>query len=415
MIKTYIAREDYTDRVKPFLDKNIIKVIVGQMRVGKSYLLVQIMDSVKNRGGPQKNIVYINKELHEFDDIKNYKDLLSYVKKHSDKRKKTTYLFVDEIQDIDQFEKALRSLQAQGGCDIFITGSNADLLSGELAGYLSGRYVEIKVFGLSYPEFLKFHGLADGKEAFLRYLKHGGLPYLIHLEPDDDIVYDYLRNIRNSILYKDVVQRHGIRNVAFLERLTEYLADNIGSLVSAKRISDFLKSQKINISANVVLDYLSFLTGAFFVFKAPRSDVHGRKIFEISEKYYFEDLGLRHSIAGFRPTDIGKILENLVFLKFKEAGYAVTVGKLNGGEIDFVCEKGGQRIYAQVAYLLPDDKTREREFGNLLKIKDNFPKMVISMDELGGAAHKGIPHVNIREFLMSKLLPPHPSSQAQPN
>ncbi|MFC1522688.1 ATP-binding protein [Elusimicrobiota bacterium] len=403
MIKSYIKRENYISAIAPFLNKNVIKVIVGQRRVGKSCLLVQVMDFIKNRGVPGKNIIYINKELHDFDHIKDYKDLLLHVKKHSS-GKNTKYLFIDEIQDIAQFEKALRSLQAQDGYDIYCTGSNANLLSGELSTYLSGRYVEIKVFGLSYPEFLRFHKLAESNEAFLAYAKYGGLPYLIHLKLNDAVAYDYLRNIYGAILYKDVVKRYNIRNVAFLDRLTEYLADNTGSIVSAKKISDFLKSQKISISPNIVLNYLSFLSSTFFIFKVPRSDVRGKKIFEIGEKYYFEDLGLRHSITGFRQSDIGKILENLVFLKLKEAGYEVTVGTLHGKEIDFVCSKSSERLYVQVAYLLTDDKTRNREFGNLLKIADNFPKMVVSMDDISGTAtYKGIQQINIRKFLMSKV------------
>ncbi len=399
MIKEYITRQHYIDRIKPYIGKDIIKVITGQRRVGKSYLLFQIMDVV-TASDPEAQIIFINKELYEFDFIDNYKALLAYIKDKV-KGKKNCYVFIDEIQDIDQFEKALRSLSAEGGYDIYCAGSNAGLLSGDLATYLSGRYIEIKVFCLSYIEFLEFHKLQNNPDAFLKYIKYGGLPYLFNLKLEDDVVYDYLKNIYNTILFKDVVKRHRIRNIAFLERLTIYLADNAGSLVSAKKISDFLKSQKTNISPNVVLNYLSHLESAFFILKVQRSEIAGKKIFEIGEKYYFEDLGLRHTIVGYQQADIGRILENLVFIHLKRSGYYITVGRIGGKEIDFACEKKGERLYVQVAYMITDQKVHDREFGNLLEIKDNFTKIVVSMDEMTGGKFKGIRHVNIRDFLVS--------------
>lgn len=399
MIKTYIKRHFYIEKISPFIDKDIIKVIVGQRRVGKSYLLFQIMDEIKAKH-KTANIIYLNKELSEFDAIKTYRDLLGYIAKHA--KGKKNYVFIDEIQDIDAFEKALRSLHAEGGYDIYCTGSNANLLSGELATYLSGRYIEIKVFSLSYAEFLTFHKLSENQESFLRYIKYGGLPYLINLELTDDVVYDYLRSVYNTILLKDVVSRYKIRNIVFLENLIGYLADNIGSLVSAKKISDFLKSQKINISTNIVLDYLSFLANAFFMLKVSRSDVRGRKIFEVNSKYYFEDLGLRHSIVSYKQTDINKVLENLVFAHLQILGYRVTVGQLKEKEIDFVCEKQGGKLYIQVAYMVTEEN-KEREFGNLLAIQDNYPKLVVSMDEMiGKGGYKGIRHLNVRDFLQRR-------------
>ena len=256
---------------------------------------------------------------------------------------------------------------------------------------------------MSYEEFLFFHKLKESQEAFLKYIKYGGLPYLINLELKDEIIFDYLKNVYNTILFKDVVSRHQIRNTAFLERLVEYLADNTGSLVSAKKISDFLKSQKINITTNMVLDYLSFLQQAFFVFKVPRADIGGRKIFEINDKYYFEDLGLRHSIVGWRQVDINKILENLVFLHLKIAGYKVNVGKLLDKGIDFVCEKQGKKLYVQTAYLITPEN-QNREFGNLLAIADNYPKIVVSMDKvIDQSEYQGIKHINIRQFLNKEV------------
>ncbi|MCK4447982.1 MAG: ATP-binding protein [Candidatus Marinimicrobia bacterium] len=396
-MRKFIRRQNYLEKISPYIDKDLIKVVVGQRRVGKSYFLFQIMDKIsKEMKNP--NPIYINKELYEFDEVKDYKDLLDFINSKKSNRAKN-YIFIDEVQDILQFEKALRSLQAEGGYDIYCTGSNARLLSGELASYLSGRYIEIKIFSLSYPEFLYFHKLENNKDSFFKFIKYGGLPYLINLQLEDNIVYDYLKNIYSTILFKDIVARYSIRNVSFLENLVKYIADNTGGMVSAKKISDFLKSQRINVSPNIVLNYLSYLVSAFFIFKVQRSEIAGKKIFEIGEKYYFEDLGLRHSIVGYKQQDIGKILENLVYIHLLISGYDVTVGKLGNREIDFVCERGQDKLYVQVAYLITDEKVNEREFGNLLAIKDNYPKIVVSMDEMIGNEYQGIRHVNIREFL----------------
>lgn len=402
MIKKYIKRTYYLERIRPFMSKDIIKVIAGQRRVGKSYLLFQIMDELVRQGIKKNDILYINKELYEFDAIRDYHDLLHYIKQ-STKGKKKTALFIDEIQGISQFEKALRDLQASGGYDIYCTGSNANLLSGELATYLSGRYVEIEVYSLSYPEFLIFHNLENTEDSLLKYIKYGGLPYLINLDMNDEVVYDYLKSINNTILFKDVVARYNIRNVTFLERLVEYVADNVGSLVSAKKISDFLKSQKIKISPNVVLNYLSFLTDAFLVLKVRRSEIGGKRIFEINDKFYFQDCGLRHALVGYRLSDINKVLENIVYMHLRVSGYSVTVGQMGSGEIDFVGEKKEERLYVQVAYLIPDKKTWSREFGNLLLIADNYPKFVVSMDRMIQGSEKGIKHMYITQFLKTLL------------
>jgi len=402
MDKKNIKRTYYLERIRPFMNKEVIKVLVGQRRVGKSYLLLQIMDELVRQGIKKNDILYINKELHEFEAIRDYRDLLRYVKQ-SAKGKKRVALFIDEIQGISQFEKALRDLQASGGYDIYCTGSNADLLSGELATYLSGRYVEIEVYSLSYPEFLIFHKLDNTEDSLLKYIKYGGLPYLINLELSDEVVYDYLKSVNNTILFKDVVARYSVRNVAFLERLVEYVADNVGSLVSAKKISDFLKSQKTKISPNIVLNYLSFLSDAFLIFKVRRSEIGGKRIFEINDKYYFQDCGLRHALIGYRLSDINKVLENIVYMHLRASGYNVTVGQLGAKEVDFVGEKKGEKLYVQVAYLIPDKKTWDREFGNLLSISDNYPKVVVSMDKMIEGGEKGIKHMHITQFIKTLL------------
>lgn len=393
----YTLRPIYLDRVKPYIGKNLIKVLVGQRRVGKSYLLLQLMDIIRQQD-PTGNIIYINKELFEYDSLRDYKDLMKSISTQSRQEVKN-YLFIDEIQDIENFEKAIRSLQAKGEHDIYITGSNAFLLSGELATYLSGRYIEFKIFGLTYNEFITFHALPDSQDTFLKYLRYGGLPYLININLSDELVFDYLRNIYAAILFKDIVARHNIRNVSLLENLVSYVADNVGNLLSAKSISDFLKSQKVKVTPNVILSYLGFLEQAFFILKVNREELRGKKIFEIGQKYYLEDLGLRHALLGYRTADIGKILENIVYLHLTIAGYQVRIGKFQNKEIDFVCTRGDEKIYVQVAYLITDEATRKREFGNLELVYDNHPKFVVSLDENASGNIEGIKHVHVREFI----------------
>lgn len=399
-IPKYTERPLYIDRVMPYAHKDIIKILVGQRRVGKSYLLFQLMDRL-NKMYPEDQQIYINKELHEFADIRNAEDLLAYIEERRRPDCRLS-LFIDELQDIERFEVALRSLQAEGRVDIYGTGSNAKLLSGELATYLSGRYIEIKVFGLTYREFLRFQKLEKGGKSLESYLKFGGLPYLKHLTLDDTIVFDYLKNVTDAILLKDIVARYDIRNVSFLQRLSLFLADNVGSLVTARKISQYLKAQKIKISHNLVIDYLAYLSNALLVLPAKRYDIGGKKIFEIGEKYYFEDLGIRHALTGFRTTDINKVLENVIFIHLKTMGYDVTVGQIGKREIDFLCEKGGERLYIQATYMIPDKKVRDREFGNLLSIPDNYPKKVVSMDKVIGGSYKGIEHIHLEEFLLSE-------------
>lgn len=400
MTKTYIARDAYWKKISPFVGKDVIKVIIGQRRVGKSYFLFQIMDEIK-KIDKNANCIYLNKESEEFSGVKTGKDLLAFIDKNISHRHKN-HIFIDEIQDIDGFEKALRHLSAQGGYDLYCTGSNARLLSSEIATGLAGRYVEIIMRSLSFPEFLVFHQLESGEEALMKYIRYGGLPYIINLEFKDEVVYDYLKNIYNTILLKDVVARFGVRNINFLERLIIYLAHHLGSLVSAKKISDFLKSQKIRMSPNIVLNYLSHLVAAFFINPVKRSDIDGKKIFEISEKYYFSDLGLRHALIGYRQVDIGKILENLVYHHLQFLGYHITIGKSGEKEIDFIGEKGGEKIYIQVAYVLPDEKVIAREFGNLLEVKNNYPKFVVSLDKMAGGNYQGIQHLHLLDFLTRK-------------
>jgi predicted AAA+ superfamily ATPase len=377
--------------------KSLIKVLTGQRRVGKSYILYQLMQLIRSEE-PDANIIYINKEQMEFDVIRTAKDLNDYVVSQC-MADKHNYIFIDEIQDIDEFEKAMRSLLLNEWNDIYITGSNATMLSGELATYLSGRYIEIPIYGLSYTEFLSFHSLPDTEESLAKYFKYGGLPYLIHLELTDEVVPEYLRSIYSTIIFRDVVTRHNIRNTVFLENFISFLADNIGNVFSAKKISDYLKSQNLHISTNQILQYSDYLCAAFLIHKVGRYDIVGKRMFEIGDKYYFEDLGIRNTAVKYKPQDRGKLLENVVYNHLRYCGYTVNIGAMSGQEIDFVCERHGERRYVQVALRLDEETTIRREFGNLLKIQDNYPKEVVTMDKFFGSSYMGVKHVHIADFL----------------
>ena len=395
-----IPRDTYINQIKPFIGKGLIKVLSGQRRVGKSYLLFQIINFVQSQDS-KANIIYINKEDLKYDHIRDAASLNEYILSNS-KSGAPNYIFIDEIQDIPEFEKALRSLLLDQNNDLYITGSNANLLSGELATYLSGRYIEFKVYSLSYTEFLKFHKLEAGNQSIESYMKFGGLPYLIHLGLTD-MSFEYLNSIYNTIVYRDVVSRFNVRNNQFLKKLLEFLADNIGSLFSAKRISDFLKSQHTNIPPNQIQEYCSHLANAFIIHEVSRYDIIGRKIFEIGSKYYFENSGIRNVIVGYNLKDRAKLLENLVYNQLLYLGYQVTVGSLHAKEIDFVCERGNERLYVQVALRLDEQATIDREFGNLLAIPDNYPKIVVSEDHFKGNTFQGIRQMHIQEFLMHQL------------
>ena len=391
-------RPTYLERVKPFIGKNIIKVFTGQRRVGKSYLLFQLIRLIREQE-PQAGVLYINKEDLAFSTDKTGHDLNDFVLAHKRKSGRT-YVFIDEIQEIVHFEEALRSLLLHSDIDLYCTGSNANLLSADVAGYLSGRAIEITVYSLSYEEFLLFHKLNNTPPALEKYIKYGGLPYLKHLELTDAIVFEYLKNIYSTIVYRDIINRYAIRNVPFLEQLVLFLAGNVGSLFSAKKISDFLKSQQVNIAPNQVQTYIQYLVNAFLVHKVQRYDIIGKRVFEFGEKYYFENLGIRHGLWGYRLEDRGKIIENTVYNYLLFKGYSVKVGVLGSTEIDFVGEKDGEKRYIQVALTMNETKTIEREFGNLQKISDNYAKEVVTLDDFQGNTFKGIKQTNLRSFLM---------------
>lgn len=395
--KDIIERRLYLEKAIPYIDKDIVKIFIGQRRVGKSYILYQLISYIK-KNRKDANIIYINKELSEFKNINNHDDLIDYAR--SFEKKSKNYLFIDEVQEIPGFEKALRALLASKKWDIWCTGSNAELLSVDIAGIMSGRFIEIAVNTLCYKEFLIFHKLKHSSDSLSSYIKYGGLPYLHNLELSENIVYEYLRGIYSTILYKDIITRHHVRNTRFVEDLVSFIVDNTGSQVSAKKISDFLKSQKINIAPVRVIEYLKYLCNACFLIKVPRADLQGKRIFEIGEKYYFTDIGLRNAIGGYKPQDINKIIENIVLLHMLCSGYKAYTGSYGVKEIDFVFEKNQKRIYIQAAYQISDKKVYDREFGNLKLIDDNYPKYVVSMDTLNLGDDNGITHLRLEEFLL---------------
>lgn len=399
-----INRPYYTELISPFINKNIIKVLTGQRRVGKSCILKQLQQQIKN-SIPNANTIYINKEFDEFSGIRTNEDLSAYIAPEL-KSGCPNFLFIDEVQDIQGFEHTLRSLQAQDACDIFITGSNATMLSSELSTYLAGRYIEFHIHSLTYSEFLEFQRASPSTQSLRDYLTYGGLPYLCNLPLQREIVFEYLSNVYSTILLKDIVKREGIRNVDFLESLAHYTADNVGNLFSANNISRYLKSQRVNIAPLQVINYLRALQNAYLIHKVRRVDATGLKTFEIGDKYYFEDLGLRNCHMSFNmQRDISKLIENAIYLHLLHRRYEVFTGQLPGGnEIDFVAKRDDGMVYVQATYQLGNETTREREFGNLLAVRNNHPKYVVSLDEwTSGSNVDGIQHIHLADFLQKDI------------
>ena len=392
-----IERRGYLERIKPFMRKDIAKVLTGQRRVGKSFLLFQLIKQLLEEE-PQANIIYLNFEDWAFSHIRTPEQMYAYITSHFE-GEGYHYIFIDEIQEIPGFERAIRSLLLSPQNDIYLTGSNAKMLSSELATYLSGRYIEVNVYSLSYLEFLEFHQLEDTEKHLELYSRYGGLPYLVNLPLTDEVVNEYLKSVYSTIVFRDVVGRYNLRNSEFLERLICFLSENVGSLFSAKNISDYLKSQHATVSVNQVQNYTLYLCNAFLIHRVERYDLVGKRVFEIGEKYYFENMGIRNIVIGYRVTDRAKILENVVYNHLIYRGYRVKVGYWGSQEIDLVGEKDHERVYIQVALRIDNEATAQREYGNLLKVQDNYPKIVVTADEVCGHTYEGIVHYPIRQFL----------------
>lgn len=398
-----IRRQSYIDKIEKYLGKETIIVLVGQRRVGKSCILKMIRD--EKMADSDNNVIYIDKEKWQYDAIQTYRDLNEYIEKHW-ANDKYNYILIDEVQDIEEFERSVRSFRTEPNTDIIITGSNASMLSNELSTLIGGRYKEIYIQSLSYNEFLEFHNLSDNDESLSLYIQYGGMPGLAKIGLEEDDAREYQIDIYHTVLLKDVIMRNQIRNVPFLENLVRFLADNIGKLISANSIAKYMKSQGESITSSVVINYISFLCEAYILHKVNRYDIHGKRVFENNDKFYFEDNGVRNAIAGgTREGDIEKVIENIIYEHLIQLGYQVYVGQLQAGEIDFVCTKPeGQRIYVQASFIIAEQATREREFGNLHSIKDNYPKYVISMTPLlTKNDDDGITHIHLRKFLREGL------------
>ena len=400
-----IIREEYYKKIDPFIGKPVIKIISGMRRSGKSSFMKMLLNRFLEQGVKKKNIIYINKDLIEFDFIKDYLDLHKYIKKLMPENKKPKYLFIDEVQEIEGWEKTVNSLLAESELDIYLTGSNSRMLSSEFATLLTGRYIVISMFTLSFKEFLKFRNSNKKtiiEKEFELYLKYGGLPGIHYLKFDDEVIFQYIDSIYNTILLKDIVSRYNIRDVHLLERITKFIFDNCGSITTTKKISDFLKSQHIKIGVQTVQNYVTYLQNAFLIKKSTRFDIKGKKYLELFEKYYSNDTGIRHSILKYKSDDISKLLENVVYLELLRRGYTVFVGKIDNLEVDFIAERNDEKLYIQVSYILASKETEDREFGSLEKIDDNYTKMVLTMDKIWGNERNGILRKNIIDFLLEK-------------
>ncbi|MCQ4635530.1 ATP-binding protein [Anaerovorax odorimutans] len=398
-----IKRELYMSRIRPFMGKDLIKVLTGIRRCGKSVMLELIKDELQGQGVPSDHFFSLN-----FEDMNNmhlcsaealHREIADWAAGLDGK----VYLFFDEIQEVEQWEKCINSFRVEFDCDIYITGSNAALLSGELATYLAGRYVEFTIYPFSFVEFSQlyesiFPGSSD-QELFTKFLMLGGMPYLGNLRYSDEPSRLYLRDLYNSIVLKDIMKRNRIRDVDLLERIIGYIVSNIGTTFSATAISKYFKNENRTVSPETILNYIKYCEEAFLFYRVPRQDLQGKKLLTVNEKYYLADQGMRQAVLGSNPKDISLVLENIVYLELLRRGYTVTVGKTGTREIDFVCERDGEKLYVQVSYLLASPETIEREFGVYASIRDNYPKYVVTLDEFD-MSREGIKHRNIRDFLL---------------
>lgn len=393
-----IPRPLYLDRILPYAGCGMIKVLTGQRRVGKSYILSAIEDELHRRD-PEGNLIHIDLEDFAFLHITTAAALNDEIVKNLSKEGRRNYIFIDEVQEVADFDKVIRSLNQNPLNDIYVTGSNSSMLSSEIASRLAGRSLEFRIHPLSYVEFMSFHDLSDSDDTLGLYLRYGGMPYLRNL-PAQATWGEYLGNVTDAIVYRDVVARHKIRNTDFLERIMLYLADNVGKIFTAKRIADYLKSQRAGGTVNSVQAYADYVCDAYLLNKAKRWDIEGKRHFEIGEKYYFEDLGIRNAIIGYRPMDIGGLMENVVYNKLVTDGYDVKVGVMDKGrEIDFVAERGGEYLYIQVSVTVRDEETARREFGNLESIPDNYEKLLITLHDTAPNTLNGIRMLTLRQFL----------------
>ena len=399
-----IIREKYLNKMISAKDTEFIKVITGVRRSGKSTLMLMFKEYLLNNGVNEENIIHVNFESAMYDDIKNYKDLYKFVKENIKKGK--MYLLLDEVQNVESWEKAINSFKVDFNIDIYITGSNAYLLSSELSTLLSGRYIEIKMYPLSFKEYLVFNNYNTDniEEKFNEYLKYGGLPAITLIKDNDELVLSYLNDIYNTIVKKDIIDRNNIKDTALLENIIKYLANNIGSSVSSSKISDYLNSNKIVEKSNhqTVDNYLNMLEKSFIMYKADRTDIKSKSLLKTLGKYYIADSGIRNIILGFRNIDEGHLLENIVYLELLRRGYRVNIGKSNDYEVDFVAENPNEIKYYQVTRTLVNDDVKTRELRSLENIEDNYEKIILTMDKSINNDYNGIKIINIIDFLLEE-------------
>lgn len=400
-----LKRDEYIKQIVPFIDKDVIKVLTGIRRSGKSVMLKLLMEELKNRGINENQFIYINFENLKYRNLKNYERLYDFILNKVDDKYKSYYIFLDEIQEVEEWERCVNSLRVDEdfNFDIYITGSNAKLLSGELSTYLSGRYIEFVVYPFSFKEFFEImkekNKEIDLKEAFQKYVKFGGMPFLHNLDYNFEASMQYLQDLYASIILKDITQRNNIRDTDLLERIINYVIMNIGNTFSATSISKFFKSENRKVATETILNYIKACEEAFLVYRVARNDLLGKKILNVNEKYYIADHGIREAIMENNQKNINQVLENIVYFEMLRRGYNIKIGKVDNLEVDFVCKKNDETIYIQVSYLLASEDTKEREFSVLENIKDNYPKYVLSMDEFD-MSRNGIKHVNLIEFLI---------------
>ena len=394
-----VKRDLYLNRISSLIDKDIIKVIVGVRRCGKSYMFNLIIEELLKRGINKENIVLINFESAKYRNVSNPRELDLLVSDLTKEIDGKIYMFFDEIQNVDGWERSINSFRIDYECDIYLTGSNSKLLSGELATHLAGRYIEIKMYPFSFKEYLDYKEILPDKKAFADYLTYGGFPFLLSLENEMDKI-EYLNDIFNSIFLKDIIERYNIRDVSLLTRIVDFILDNTGKIVSSKSISDYLRTkEKIKVSPKTIYNYLDYLSNAFLLYKVQREDLGGKKILSINEKYYCVDQGFNQVRIGRNQLNNKRIMENIVCFELLRRGYEVTIGCIGKYEIDFVCRKMGEKIYVQLTWELSHEDVIEREFRPLLLVKDNYPKYVISTDEFNMSKY-GIKHINILDFLL---------------
>lgn len=400
-----IKREIYLNKIKNYIDLNLVKVITGIRRSGKTYFMQQIIDYlVQEKKIKIENIIYIDKESLEFDDLNDYKDLDDYIKLKIKWIQGKKYLFIDEIQDILSWEKVVRNYLKDNNFDIYITWSNSNLLSGELSTYLTWRYIEFHIYPLSFSEFLDFRwgNKLDNKSEFDNYIKFWWLPAIHKMNFDEEIIYSYISWVFHSILFKDIVSRYSIRNSGLLLDIFKFLSDNIWNIVSSKKISDYLKNEKINISVDTLREYLWYFQNTFLLDKVQRYDLKWKKLLDLHEKYYIWDLGFRNYLLWYKIWDISQLLENIVYLELKTRWYEITIWKISDLEVDFIAKKDWNIEYYQVTYLLLNESTIDREFWVFEKISDNYPKYVLSMDEIFDSNRNWIFRLNIIDWILDK-------------